>query len=168
MANKIYLQTETAILFGSEAGDDVDWSTESIASAAGRQSAEHDFGAAPRSRLYRFEFWTQLQATPTVGLEVRVYIKQNGGEGASSDHPGNDDGTTDAAVSAEDKLRNLLFVGSVVVDQAAANIEMKLDTMVEINARHIQLVLWNASGATITSDVAETKARLTPMPDEIQ
>lgn len=168
MANKVYLNDEASTVFGSEAGDDVDWSTENISDGAGRQSAEADLGAAPRSRRYRVELWTQLQATPTVGETVRLYLKPNGGEGASSDHPGNDDGTGDAAVSAENKLRNLHLLGALVVDEAAANIEMKLDVEVEINARHVQLVVWNDSGAAITNDAAETKARLTPLPDEVQ
>jgi hypothetical protein len=168
MANKIYIDPETAFTFGSEGGDTVDWTTESVANGAGRQSAIRDLGAGPRSDRYLFEFWTQLQATPTVGSLVRLYIKEYGSESGTEDHPTNDDGTGDAAVSAEDKLRNLRYVGAVTVDEAAANVEMGFKTVVEIAVREFQLVLWNASGAAITADAAETKARLTPIPYEIQ
>lgn len=168
MANKVYHNTETAVVFGSEVGDDVAWSTESISDGAGRQSAVHDLGAAPRSTRYLLEFWTQLQATPTVGQAVRLYIKEFGSESGTEDHPTNDDGTADGAVSAEDKLKNLDHVASIVVDEAAANVEMGTKVIVDILVREFQLVLWNASGATITADAAETKARLTPMPPEIQ
>lgn len=168
MGSKVYHNPETAVVFGSEAGDDVDWSTESIANGAGRQSAVHDLGAGPRATRYLLEFWAQFQATPTVGNACRLYIKEFGSESGTEDHPTNDDGSTDAAVSAEDKLKNLDHVASIIVDEAAANVEMGTKVVVEILVREFQLVLWNASGATITSDVAETKARLTPMPPEIQ
>lgn len=168
MANKVYVNPETAVTFGSEAGDDTDWSTENISDGAGRQSAVHDLGAAPRADRYLLEFWTQLQATPTVGNTVAVYIKEFGSESGTEDHPTNDDGTSDAAVSAEDKLRNLKLAGVVTVDEAAANVEMGFKAVVEISVREFQLVLWNDSGASITNDAAETKARLTPIPYEIQ
>ena len=168
MANKIYTATETAVTIGSEVGDDTDWSTESIATAAGRQSDVHDLGAAPRADRYLLEFWTQFQATPTLGAALQLYIKEWGSEGGTEDHPTNDDGTGDAAVSAIDKLSNLSLVGVVIVDEAAANIEMGIKAEVTILVREFQLVLWNASGATITADAAETKARLTAYPPEIQ
>jgi len=114
------------------------------------------------------EFWTQFQATPTVGNSLAVYIKEWGSESGTEDHPTNDDGSADAAVSAEDKLRNLRLVGIVTVDEAAANVEMGFKTIVEIGVREFQLVFWNESGATITTDATETKARLTPLPYQIQ
>lgn len=168
MANKVYINPETAVVFGSEVGDDVAWTTESVADGAGRQSAIHDLGAAPRTDRYLLEFWSQLQATPTVGSSIELYIKEWGSESGTEDHPTNDDGSSDAAVSAEDKLRNLRLVGTMVVDEAAANVEMGFKTVVEIGVREFQLVLWNATGASITSDAAETKARVTPLPFEIQ
>lgn len=168
MPNKLYQNDETASLFGSEAGDDVAWTTESVADGAGRQSATLDLGAAPRAYRYLLEVWTQFQATPTAGNALRVYIKESGSETATADHPTNDDGTGDAAVSDEDKLKNLDPVLSVAVDEAAADVEMGAKAIIEIPVRHIQLVLWNDSGATTTADAAETKARLTPLPPEIQ
>lgn len=168
MPNKVYLAEEAQTVFGSEAGDDVAWTTESVGDGAGRQSATHDLGAAPRADRYLLEVWAQFAATPTVGNAARVYIKEYGSTSATPDHPTNDDGAGDIAVSAEDKLKNLDHVGSIIVDEAAANVEMGFKAIVEIPVRHIALVLWNASGASTTSDAAETKARLTPIPPEIQ
>lgn len=165
MPNKIYQVGETAIVFGSEVGDDVAWSTESIADAAGRQSAFYDRGAlsTAKAREYHYRFYTQLQATPTVGERVRLLLKTSDGT-----HPDNDDGTGDAAVSAADKLRNLKIVDFLYVDEAAANIEMVASGPIEIFDRYAAFVLWNDSGATITADAAETKLILTPVPTEIQ
>jgi len=127
-----------------------------------------DLGAVPRAKFYRFRFWTQFQATPTLGSLLRLYAKTGGSETATPDHPDNDDGTGDIAISAEDKLRNLRQIGNVVVDQAAANIEMVISGTIEITERHVAFAFWNASGATVTADAAETKLRLTPVLDEIQ
>ena len=167
MVNKLYGTQETALLFGSEGGDDVAWTTESVGDNAGRQSATHSFAAAARADRFLLEFWTQFQATPVVGDILRLYIKEYGNEG-TADHPTNDDGAGDIAVSAEDKLLNLKLVQILVVDEAAANVEMGIKVEISILVRHFALVFWNAAGAAITTDAAETKARLTPMPPELQ
>lgn len=165
MANKVYMITETSIVFGSEVGDDVAWSTESIASGAGRQSAFHDRGAdgTARAFVYRYRFYTQAQATPTVGNACRLYNKTSDGT-----HPDNDDGTSDAAVSAEDKLKNLTPLRGAIVDEAAANIEYVSKGRIAIAERYFGPVLWNAMGSTITADAAETKAVFTPIVHEVQ
>lgn len=165
MANKILKIDETAIIFGSEGGDDVAWTTESVANNAGRQSAHHDLGAGGTARAFRFmyRFYTQLQATPTLKQAVRILIKSSDGT-----HHDNDDGTGDIAVSAEDKLLNLRELKPAIVDEAAANIETVSSGLFEHYERYIAAVLWNQSGATITSDASETKLVITPVPDEIQ
>lgn len=163
MANEIYLKHGTTVVFGSEGGDDVDWSTESIVDGAGRQSAQHDFGAdtAARPDEVKIRFYTQLQATtPVVGNTIDLYAK-------TSDHAtlhlDNDDGTGDIALSSSDKLKNLHYVGSIIVDEAAANIEFVLSMRFTTAARYIHFVFVNNSGATITTDVAETKLEMTPI-----
>ncbi len=165
MANKVLVTRESTIIFGSEGGDDVAWSTESITDLNGRQSALHDFGATAMSRVYEYRFHTQCQATPTLGAPVDVYMKT---ADASNANPDNDDGTGDAAVSASDKLRNLHYVNSAAVDQAAANIQFVASGLLRLVAREISFVMQNETNSTITTDVAETKLRLTPAPDEIQ
>ena len=166
MANKVYAIGETAIVFGSEVGDDVAWSTENIANGAGRQSALYDRGALTTAKADRYitRFYTQAQATPTVGNICRLYMKTSDGT-----HPDNDDGTGDAAVSAEDKLRNLRPMKPAIVDEAAANVEfVASQPELLITDRHVGFVLWNAMGSAITNDAAETKLILTPIPPEIQ
>lgn len=166
MANKLYVIEESDIVFGSEVGDDVALSSESISNNAGRQSAHHDLGARSTAAADRFRWraYTQSQATPTVGNTLDWYLKTSDGT-----HHDNDDGTGDIAVSAEDKLKNLSFIGSSVVDQAAANIEyVAHGTIHELNERYVAVVMWNTMGATTTSDAAETKCVLTPMPYELQ
>lgn len=170
-AGEVYVLPGTQVLFGSEVGDDVAWTTESVADGAGRQSATYDAGGGvgtARPNRYLIEFWTQLQATPTVGNAVRLYLKEYGSESGTPDHPTNDDGSGDIAVSAEDKLRNPRLLDSIIVDEAAANVEMGVKLVVEIDVRHFALVLWNGSGATTSATASATKARVTPLPYQVQ
>lgn len=160
MPTAFYYKTGTPIVFGSEAGDDVDWSTESIAAAAGQQSALHDQGVdgTARPAFWRYRFYTQCQATPAVGKAIALYLKTSDGT-----HLDNDDGVGDLAVSSINKLLNLWPLAPAIVDEAAANIEFVSKGSVLILPRYFGVVLWNPSGnATITTDVSETKAVFTP------
>lgn len=166
MANKVYAVDETAIVFGSEVGDDVAWSNENISSAAGRQSALHDLGAGGTARSERFRYRFQMdgwQATPTVGNTLDLHIKTSDGT-----DPDNDDGTGDAAVSAEDKLSNLDYLDAIVCDEAAANILAATSGIVHISERHVAFVMWNRGGSATKNDGAGIKLTLTPRPLEIQ
>ena len=165
MPSDIYIDHGATIVFGSEVGDDVAWSTESIANGAGRQATLYDLGADGTARpgRYRYRFHTQAQATPTVGNLCQVYAKTSDGS-----HPDNDDGASDAAVSAEDKLKNLQVMMPAIVDQAAANIEYVSRGWLMLEHRWFAPVLWNAMGSAITADAAETKLHLTPVYDQVQ
>ena len=160
MSNEAYVNHGTAVVFGSEAGDNVAWSTEGIADGAGRQATLYDQGAEGTARplYWQYRIYCQAQATPTVGNELEVYLKTSDGS-----HPDNDDGGTDAAVSAEDKLKNLIRLRSPIVDQAAGNIEFVAHGIIEIPERYFAPVLWNSMGAATTADAAETKAVFTPI-----
>lgn len=164
MANKIYQILETAITWKPATQTPTEtWEADAIANNAGRQGALHDFGTAAIGRRFSWRFYTQCQATPTLGNVIRLYWKSSDGS-----HPDNDDGTGDAAVSAEDKLRNLLYLGSCIVDEAAANIEFVKSGMFFLPQRYGAPVLWNTSGATLTTDEAEHGFIITPVTDEVQ
>lgn len=165
MANKLYKVDETTIVFGSEVGDDVAWTTESVGTGTGWQSELHDqgVGSTARAQRWMYRFYCQAVATPTLGLGCQLYLKTSDGT-----HADNDDGTSDIAVTAIDKLSNLTFLKSAICDQAAANIEFVCKGRILIPERHFGVVLWNALGSDLTSDVSEIKAEFTPIPDEIQ
>lgn len=165
MPSKVYKIDETTIVFGSEVGDDVAWSSESISDGAGRQSAFHDQGVGTTARAleWMYRIYTQAVATPTVGNVNQMYLKTSDGT-----HADNDDGTGDAAVSAENKLKNLRFLESPIVDEAAANVEYVSEGIIEIPHRYFGIVMWNSMGSATTTDDSETKAEFTPIPPEIQ
>jgi len=104
---------------------------------------------------------------PVVGESVDIYLK-TAPDGANYD---NDDGDgTDIAVSAEDKLNNLHYLGSIIVDEAAADVPMQASGIVEIAAEKVAPVFWNATADNLDDDVSTTdlKFSLIPAPFEIQ
>ncbi|MHC4708281.1 MAG: hypothetical protein ACYS8I_14470 [Planctomycetota bacterium] len=171
MANLIYKNPETTLWFvpaTAAQAEDAAFEVHNLAAGAGRQSAQHDFGVAATARRYEWRAFVQFIATPVVGEAVRIYLKTSGSSASATAHPDNDDGTTEGAVSAEDKLKNLHYIGAIIVDEAAANIEMVASGTVEIDARAINVVIWNGTADGLTNDVDENGFMLTPVPDEIQ
>jgi len=169
MANLIYQNEGThlhAVPATAAQAEDVAFEVQSLASAAGRQSAQLDLGAGARSSLFEWRAFVQFATTPVLDEVVLIYLKTSDGV-----HEDNDDGTTEGAVSAIDKLKNLRFIGAIKVDQATADIEMVASsggTPIEIRARYVNVVFWNASADALTADVDENGFTLIPVPDEIQ
>ena len=58
--------------------------------------------------------------------------------------------------------------GSIVVDEAAANIEMVVRGTAYLTARGYNIVMWVSAADALTNDVDENGFFLTPVPDEIQ
>lgn len=171
MPNLIYRNREATKWFVPAAAtqaEDAAFEVAALANNAGRQSAPIDLGEGAVARLYEWRGFVQCQATPAVGSVIRIYLKTEGSSASATVHPDNDDGVTEGAVSAENKLRNLHLIGSIVVDEAAADTEFVASGLVEIVGRAVQVVFWNASGAVLTTDVNESGFMLSPVPDEIQ
>ncbi len=171
MANKILRVIDTTLFFVPAAAaqaEDAIFEVDGLGAGAGHQSAHLDLAVTAKSRLYEWAAFVQFASAPVLGEIIRIYLKTAGNSASATIHPLNDDGTTSVAVSAEDKLNNLHQIGSLVVDQAAANIEMVARGFVEISARAVAVVFWNAAVDALTTDVDENGFMLTPVPDEIQ
>lgn len=147
----------TAIDFVASGGDAVLTLT-SLASDAGRQSAEYDRGAADLDSLYEWRAYCKFATTPVVGETVDIYLKTSDGT-----HDDNDDGASDAALSAEDKLKNLQLLGSIVVDEASATPEFSASGTTTINARYIQVVVENSTADAFSATAADHGVILTPI-----
>lgn len=168
MANLIK-QNQGTIITWADSGATHAITLKGLASGTGRQGVEHDFGVAAVER--EFAWFAQVQfdtaTAPVVGETVDIYLK-TAPDGANYD---NDDGDgTDIAVSAEDKLKNLTFLGSIVVDEAAADVKMQTSGLIEIAAEKVAPVFWNATADTLDDDASTTdlKFSLIPVPLEIQ
>ncbi len=169
MANLIQ-QNQGTVINWADSGGDLAITLKGLASGTGRQGAEKDFGVAAVET--RFMWLAQVQfdtaTAPVVGETIDIYLKTSP-DGVNYD---NDDGDgTDIAVSAEDKLKNLWFLGSIVVDEAAADVKMQASGgPIEIGAEKVQPVFWNASADNLDDDASTTdlKFTLVPVPMEVQ
>lgn len=171
MANLLYKNSEASLWFVPAAAaqaEDYAFEIHNIAAAAGRQSAAADLGVGAISGWYEWRAFVQFATTPVLKETVDFYLKTMGSSASATAHPDNDDGTGSAAVSAIAKLDNLKYLGSIVVDEAVADIEMVASGFVYIYARGFNIVMWNASADALTNDVDENGFYLTPVPSEIQ
>ena len=168
MPNEI-LQNQGTVITWADSGATHVITLKGLTSGAGRQGVEHDFGvdAVPA----RFAWLAQVQfdgaTAPVVGESVDIYLKT----APDGDNYDNDDGDgTDAAVSAEDKLTNLTYLGSIIVDEAAADVPMQASGIIEIAAEKVAPVFWNGTADTLDDDASTTdlKFRLIPAPLEVQ
>ncbi len=171
MPNLININPEATIWFVPAAAtqaEDAIFEVDGLGAGAGQQSAQHALGVAAHSRLYEWRAFVQFATAPVFGESINIYLKTAGSSASATIHPDNDDGTGDLAVSAIQKLDNLQYLGSIIVDQETLGIEMVASGFIEISARAVQVVFWNASVDALTTDVNENGFMLTPVPDEIQ
>jgi len=171
MANLVYTNPETTLWFVPAAAaqaEDYAFECHNLASGTGRQSDQWDRGVDAKPGWYYWGAFAQWATTPVVTDPLEVYLKYAGTSVSVAGHPANDDGVSEGAVSAEDKLHNLQYLGSIVVDEAAADVEMVRYGIVYIPFRGVQVVFWNSTADALTNDVDENGFFLTPIPQEIQ
>ena len=157
--SKAYLAApETAITFDA-AGTDVAHTLTSLATLTGRQSAQHDFTDSARAFMYRWRAKCQFTTTPVVGETVDWYYKSALTASTVLD---NDDGTGDVALSSVDKLKNLHYIGSIVVDEAAL-VEFVASGTIAIYERFIHIVCYNATADALSATSTDMAFTLTPI-----
>ena len=161
MANLIFLNEAAAIIWRNTGGSEL-FTPTTLGSGAGRQGALHDFTVAARSPEFAWRAFMKPGGTRVVGETVDVYLKTSDGS-----HPDNDDGTGDIAVSAEDKLKNLHYLGSIIIDENAA-VEMVASGVLFLGARFGGPVFWNASANALSGTAGDFGFDMVPIPLEVQ
>lgn len=166
MANELYINKGTSVLFNGEAGAGVAWSMEGVANAAGQVSTQKDWGAAPRPGRYGWSCEIQFQATPTQYAGVELYVAA--APDADATQIDGDVGATDAALGDVDMRRNLQYIGFVASENAAASEKCVTSGEFEFSARYMTLVGYNASGATINATDSNFRFDIVPIYDQGQ
>ena len=161
MANKVYQPQETAVTWASSGGTET-FTPTSLATVSGRQGAHHDFTTGSVSRRFAWRAYIKPGGTRVVGEIVEIWLKSSDGS-----HPDNDDGTGDAALSAADKRRNLMQLGTIQIDENAA-VEMVASGVVELLHRYGAPVFYNATANTLSSTAGDFGFSMTPVPDEVK
>ena len=163
MSNKIWGVSESAITWLDTGGSAVLTLT-SLGAGAGRQGAHYDFNLGTAKAIVgKWRFYCQFDTNPVVGEAVRIYWKT--GDGTRYD---NDDGVGDIAVSAEDKLKNLHQIGTLVVDQALLDVTMSVGGILIIDEEIGAPVIWNATADNLRDVAASHGFTWTPITREIQ
>jgi len=158
----VYVNEETPITWLSSGGTELITLT-SVAATAGRQGALRDFGVAARPLEHFWRAFVVFATAPVVAESIDIYWKTSDGT-----NPDNDDGTGDIAVSSVDKLRNLQYLGSIIVDEASATPVFVASGKFDISARHGGPVFWNATADALSSTALDHGFSITPIPMEIQ
>lgn len=166
MANETYINKGTSVLFNGEVSAGVAFSMEAVANAAGRVSAQKDWGALPRPSRFSWSCEVQWQATPTQGGILELYVA--GAPDADSTQIDGDVGTTDAALGDVDMRRNLQYIGCVVSENAAASEICVASGVFEFTDRYMSVVGYNGAGATINATDSAFRFNIVPIYDQGQ
>lgn len=161
MANEAYIRKGTSKLVNGEAGADVAWSMEGIATANGRVSAQIDWGAVPRPALYEWSCEVQWQATPTQGGVLELYVA--GAPDADATQIDGDVGSSDAALGDVDMRRNLQYIGSVTSENAAASEVCVASGSFYFPQRYMSIVGYNGAGATTNATDSNFRFNIVPI-----
>jgi len=159
MTSKAYLAApETAIVF-TQSGGTVAADFDTVSAGAGHQSAQHDFGTGARAFMFNWRAWTTMATDAAVGETIDFYYKSGY---TTSTRLDNDDGTGDIALSAENKLNNLHYIGSIVMDEVSQT-EMVASGTIAIYEEFINIVMWNATADATDATANSTGFALTPI-----
>ena len=162
MPNLVH-QNEGTILSWKDSGGDYVMSLQNLATVSGQQGARHDFGVAARSPRFAWRLGVEFETQPVLNEFIGIYAKTSDGT-----DPDNDDGTGDAAVSAEDKLSNLSRIGTLLVDEAIVDVQMAKSGIILLPHRYFQPVVWNFTVDSLQNTANINVFTLTPVPFEIQ
>ena len=164
MPDKVYINPETSLLFADTAqAEDYALTLSALAAGAGRISAQADFGAASHSEWFTWRATFQMATAGVVGETIDIYLSTSNGT-----NPDGEEGVADAALGSTDSLRNMHYIGSVVVDTTTINTDISASGVCRIPTRYASVVVHNNTADALKTDTAVHGVVLTPIPPEVQ
>lgn len=162
MANKVYINPETALTWTDSGGDET-MDMGGLAVDGVREGARHDFGAAARSEWYEWRLFIDgFDSAPDLGETVDLYWATSDGTNADGNAS-----TTDAAGSI-DSLPNMEYLGSATVETTTAGDNIVVSGYFRFVARYGQPVVHNNTADALLSTSDAHKVIITPVPPEVQ
>lgn len=150
MANDAVRKEGTTVLWAESGTRDADITLNNLLTLTGWNGALFDYrgetgGTTVRARILQANFFAELQ---TVGVidEVIEFWWRESDDGILAT---NDDGVGSIILSDEDKLKGLRFLGSLKVDEAAANIHMHGFKEFELRTRYGGPVVFNRTADSL-------------------
>jgi len=164
MANKIYINEETQLVWAASGGDfTLDLGTSGGDAGGVRVGARGDLGAAARSEWYEWRMLIDgFDTAPVVGENVDIYIATSDGTVEDGEV-----GTADADGATTD-LPNLTFLRSATVQTTTAGNNLQVSGIVRIVARYVSPVIHNNTADKLLSTADAHQFLLTPVPPEVQ
>ena len=180
MPNSIPINEGTPIVWADIGGDfgdspiagTVQITLVSLANAAARQGVKVDLGD-PRAEIFEITLVIELDAAPTSGLTVDLYMASSPDGTAGVANPGGVSGT-DAAYtgtagdSLADSLKQLDFIGSLICTSDAATVVQQQSFKYSPANRYVSPVVFNQSGQAFEGDDIEMSIIMIPIPPEVQ
>lgn len=134
---------------------------------AAREGAKGDFGAS--GKIY--EYWTAQAAVewgtaPTTQEAIQLYMGWSNISGAGNGNPGNLTGSdaayTGSPADLDEGLRQLTYLGTMIIATADANVQKTFPIRFTPLARYGIPVVVNRSGQALFTDAAEMSLVFTP------
>lgn len=162
MTSKVYTLQESGTQWTDTTGD-LAMTLNNLAAGAARQGAVLDLGARTTARSNRFVWraYIKQDTAGVVGETIPIYLKL--GTDTPATGYDNDDGTGDIAVSSTDKLKNLLLLGVLQVDEAAADIPLSKSGIIEIDERYVMPIVYNNTADNLSATNNDSWFSLTPV-----
>jgi len=163
MANKVYINAETEIVW-TDTGGDYAMDLGGLAAGSVRVGAQGDLGTFPHSGHFAWRVTIDgFDTAPVVGEVVHIYVAP----GRSTTDIDGDVGSSDAAGATVD-LPNLWHLGSAVVQTTTAADELIVSGTVFLPYRYVSPVIYNATADALLSTSDVHQFALTPIPPEVQ
>jgi hypothetical protein len=167
-AGDIYRNQGTKVYFSpaSATNNDVTFEVDGLGAGAGRQSAQWNRGSGAQPAEYEVRAFAKFAAQPVLDEIIGVFLKTSDSTGGTQSD--NDDGVSDAAVSSEDKLKNLPQILTLTVDEENVSVELGKSALVVIVAQYVQVVWWNYTVDQISTGVNDSGVWFKPTHRQIQ
>lgn len=179
MSHKVYTDTESTIYFlpGSAASgvDCVLCDAMGLPATSGYRSDVRDLGAPPRATLFRWRgkfatvgdpgqntgmdiFWSSFDTPSETGSTAGRNFGFDGGLGSG-------EGVVADAIS---RIDNLQWIGSVVATPESSGTVFTSCGLTQLYGRYGQVLVYNATLATMSTDPNQFGVSLQGVPDELQ
>lgn len=164
-ASKLLYNPGTTVTFKGSGGT-VTLTFASTADQALAVSAQYDRGAGALPGLYRWRIKTQINASGTIGRQVRIYLIQ---AKDATDIPGRV-GTTDTEItSAADRVRNLGSpIGAAVADVTTSATDFIATGVAFIYERFVSVGIFNDMGVALHATEGNHYFEFQELPPEAQ
>jgi hypothetical protein len=135
----------------------------SLPTGAGQIGQQYAKGAGVQADRYRWRFRFKLPTIATLGRGAILYLATAHDAATAVD---GDLGQVDAAVPTRDRVRNLVTVGVVQVDEVNASRFFTGSGVIDIPAAYFSPVVWNDTGVAFSATATDMALSFTPVAPE--